>query len=220
MRTYLLCLLMIGAAANTACTMEHPSIAIGKRVAVEKLDAGEYAGRFKAIVVSDGKANGLDHAVALMHASSEGCRGHSFLTEDQSPALRQLQAVPSAGQTLSMTVACGHDRMPGYRTVTQAEARNLGGMPEEGVSDKIAYSHVRNDEKPQLVGERLIGGFLREVYTEECAGKAVLVEKIVMASEPREPTPELSGRENMHAVMHYRCVSAAPGGASVATTTE
>lgn len=218
MRRTTLFILAVSAAAIAGCTLEHPGIAIGKQVTVETLEAGKFAGRFKASVVSGGEASGLDYAGALLEASGRSCKG-SYLVEDQSPRLQDMNAIIPAGEEVSMTVACGHDRLPGHRIVSKGGANEVYGATPEGLSDKMAFAPVGKNENRRLVGERLVGGFLREVYTEQCAGKAVVVEKIVMVSEPTQPTATLPNVENLHVAMHYRCVDANAGTASVASKT-
>lgn len=206
-----LALLSAGIVAGLAgCQREHPSIAIGEDVIVEQLDAGRYAARFEARVVSKGKHSGLDHAAALLTAGGHACDSGSLQVQSQSPDLGAKASVPPAGTTLTMTVACRHDRLPGHRVVTEAEALAMSGPALPGSSNRSGYLSMRANETRVQSADALIGGFVREAYTEECGGQSLVVERIEMASVPREPGSDAPYVENLHAVMHFRCVDASP----------
>ncbi|MBW8367397.1 MAG: hypothetical protein K0M70_06020 [Arenimonas sp.] len=218
MRRTTVFLLALSAGTFAGCALEHPATGIGKRVTVETLEAGEFAGRFKASTVSQGEATVLDYAAALLQASGQRCND-SYSVQDQSPRLLNMQEMESivpAGEELSMTVACAYDRLPGHRIVNKGETGEFYGAAPQGVSQKMGYGTVRKDQNRRVVAESLAGNFLREVYTEDCAGKAVLVEKIVMLSEPIEPTALLPNVENIHVAMHYRCVDSSTVAAPLA----
>lgn len=209
-------LLFTGIVATLAgCQADHPSLAIASEVAVQKLDAGQHSARFEASVVSKGKDTGLDYAAALLTAGGQACSPRNLQVEDRSPELDQLAVAPPAGKKLTMTVACHHDRLPGHRVATEAEAHAMYADAPAGHSNRMASRSMRQGETRLDTAEGLVGSFVREAYTEECAGQSLLVEKIELASVPLEPssTPYV---ETLYGVMSYRCVESATVEAQVA----
>jgi hypothetical protein len=204
--------------AIAGCQGEHPSIGIGREVTIETLEAGRDSARFRASVVSGGKHTRLDYAAALLQAGGKACSPRTLSVEDQSPDLGAggLETAPEAGTTLTMTVACGHDRIPGHRVATEAEAMSLHGSSPPGSSDKSASRAMPKNETRLVTAEGLIGGFVREAYTEDCAGRGLIVEKIELASVPVEPGSGTPYVEKMHGTMHFRCMEAAPDEPQVA----
>lgn len=205
MRTAL-SLLSIGlVAALAGCQMEHPSVAIGRDVTVAKLDADRYFARFEASVISQGENTGLEYATALLTAGGQACGARTLSVQDRSPELDAMDVPPPARKKLTMTVACHHDRMPGHRVATQDEAWKMYEVSKPGFSSKMASRAMRKGETRLQSAESLIGSFVREAYTEDCDGRALILGGIELASVPAEPASGSDILESTYGVMHFRC---------------
>lgn len=205
-------------AALAGCTAEPASVAISRDVAMGKLDAGRYFARFEASVIANGEDSGLDYGTALLMAGGQACGSRTLSVQDRSTALDTTNVPPPAGKKLTMTVACHHDRMPGHRVATQDEAWKMYETSKPGSTSKMGSRLIRRNETRLNTAETLIGGFVREAYTEDCAGQALVVDGIELASVPDEPGSESDYVESLHGVLHFHCVDSSQGSASPAAS--
>ena len=199
--------------ATTGCQLG-AALEIEQDIQVTTLPPGDSAGRYEATVVAKAAGTYTDYMGALMTKASEACTGVSFGVEDSTYGPDVTSAVP-AGETLRVVVSCNHDRLPNHKVVAAEDFSVMTGDAPEGSLVKSASLHLdQHKGNKKLAVEALMGAFLREAYTEECEGKAVLVQYVATATSPGTPNEALLNPENMQATMHYRCVEVA----SIATT--
>lgn len=182
----------------------------GKGVQVKTLPPGDSAGRYEATVVAEAEGTYTAYMGELMSRASRDCSGRSFGVEDGTYGPDVDSLVP-AGEKLRIVVSCNHDRLPNHRVVAADDFSLMHGEAPEGFSSKSGSQQLAQHQgNEKLAVEALLGGYLREVYTEQCEGKAVLVRYIATASSPGTPSKHLPNPESMQATMHYQCVDAAP----------
>lgn len=186
-------------------------IGIGKGVEVKTLAPGDSAGRYEATVVAEAKGTYTDYMGDLMSRASRGCSGSSFSVDEGTYGPDIDSPVP-AGEKLRIVVSCNHDRLPNHRTLAADDLTLMHNEAPEGFSSKsgsMLLSTHRGDKR--LAAEALLGSYLRQVYTEQCEGKAVLIQYIATASSPGTPSEHLPEPESMQATMHYQCMDAPAG---------
>ena len=181
----------------------------GKDVQVKTLPPGDSAGRYEVTVVAEAKGTYTDYMGELMTRASRDCSGRSFDVEDATYG-PDIDSLVPAGEKLRVVVSCNHDRLPNHRVVAADDFTLMHGEAPEGFSSKsgskqLAHQHQGGEK---MAVESLLGGYLREVYTEQCEGRAVLVRYIATASSPGTPSKHVPKPESMQATMHYQCVDA------------
>jgi hypothetical protein len=175
-------------------------------ITVTALPAGDSAARFEATVVADKGVNFITYWGLLMAKASEGCVGGSFSVEN-SPDVGDIDLPVVAGETLKVVVACHHNRLPNHRVVAAGDYSVLElPVPAGSLVKTASKSLDQHQNNPRLAIEALIGGFVREAYTEQCAGKAVLVQFLATATAASAEGSESSDKKDAQATMHFRCV--------------
>ncbi len=202
--------LLAGGSLMAAWRMQGPAAEesdrdIGKGVQVKTLPAGDSAGRYEATVVARAKGTYSDYMVELMDRASRGCDGG--FSVDESTFGPDVDARVPRGESLRVVVSCQHDRLPNHRIVATGD-HALAALPEPQDALVKSASRLVNQHggSKKRAAESLLGGFLREAYTEQCAGKAVLVQFIATATDPGTASVHLPEPESMAATMHYQCV--------------
>lgn len=191
--------------ATTGCQLG-AALEIDQDIQVTTLPPGDSAGRYEATVVAKAAGTYATYMGALMTKASEGCNGVSFSVDDGSYGPEVTSPVP-AGEKLRIVVSCNHDRLPNHRVVAAEDFSVMTGDAPEGSLVKSASKQLdQHKGNKKLAVESLLGAFLREGYTEECEGKAVLVQYVATATSPGTPHASLPNPENMQATMHFRCV--------------
>lgn len=186
-----------------------PALELTKHVVAEEISpSDDGAPRYEVRLVSKEGYTVSDHSVALMMEVGKGCNGKSFTLESH-PALNvEDQTAPSvAGTSLWMRASCGLDLLPNHVAVASG-SHALVETPLPGTDTKQAFSTVRKHQTDMTVVNQLLGGFVREVATEDCAGKAVVIERIATGTEMLDATlaAKLDAEKYMHATMHFRCL--------------
>ena len=179
---------------------------LGKDVVVRTLPAGDSAGRHEATLVATAEGTYSTYMGLLLTRASERCSGGSFGIDEATYGPDIDDLVP-AGETLRMVVSCNHNRLPNHRVVAADDMSLFGrDVPEGSLSKSASQQLVQHRGNERLALESLLGGFLRQAYTEQCAGKAVLVEYIGSATSPGTPDDRVPDPENMQATLQFRCV--------------
>ena len=187
------------------------AVGVAEGVQVKTLPPGDTAGRFEATVVATGKGTYSEYMVELMARASRDCADRRY-SMDEATFGPDVETTAPAGEKLRLVFSCNHDRLPNHRVLAADDNSLMEADPPEGVSSKSGYmllSGHRGDQR--VTAEALLGGYLREVYTEQCEGKAVLVQYIATAYSPGTPSEDLPDPEAIQATMHYQCVDAASG---------
>jgi hypothetical protein len=196
-----------------------PTEELDELVVVEPMTAEEDGTpRYKATLVAQRGYTVSDHAVALMMAASERCDGSSFSLLSHRALYAEPTSLPAAGTPLWTKVTCGRDLLPNHVEVATGTHR-LAETSLPDTDTKVAWMLVRDGYSDAKVVESLLGGFVREVATEDCAGKALVIERIATGTEKfdDERAAELGADRAMHATMHFRCIDPpAPAAAAVA----
>lgn len=210
MRHHPLFLCIFTLVAATGC-QQASLTGLARDVVVTTLPAGTSAGRYEATVVASSAGTYATYMGLLMDHASKACQGKSYSVEDGTWGPDVDSRVPE-GEKLRMVVSCNHDRLPNHREVA-ADDSTLFSLPKpEGSLVKSASQQlVPHRGNTKMAVESLLGGFLREAYTEQCAGKAVLVQYLGTATSPGTPEKNIPDPENMQATMHYQCVDAPAG---------
>jgi len=189
-----------------------------KSVKVTELPAGDSAGRYQATVETVEGGTYFTYMGLLVTHAGRGCEGRSFAVDDWSDT-RVVDGPVAAGETLTVAVTCNHDRLPNHRELAEGDTDTPTQPPAAGSLQKSASQLMSQYQgSSKVASEVLIGGFLREAYTEECAGKPVIVEYLATATTPGTPSKLVPDPKSMHATMHYRCMDGdATPAADVAT---
>lgn len=187
------------------------AVEVAEGVVVKTLPPGDRAGRYEATVVATGKGTYSDYMVELMARASRDCADRSYSMDEATFGSDMNRQVP-AGERLEMVFSCNHDRLPNHRVLAADDNSLMQAEAPEGLSSKSGYMHLSGHRGNQrATAEALLGGYLREVYTEQCEGKAVLVKYIATAYSPGKPSEDSPTPESIQATMHYQCVDAASG---------
>ena len=192
--------------AATGCQLGS-AVEIGQDIEVTTLPPGDSAGRHEVTVVAKAPGTYTTYMGALMEKASEACAGR-YSVDNGSYGPDVTSPVP-AGEKLRMVVSCNHDRLPNHRVVAADDQTVLSLSAPDGSRAMSAYQALYQHNGSEILAvESLLGGFLHKAYTEECAGKPVLVQFIATATTPGTPSPGLPDAKAMQATMHYQCVDA------------
>jgi len=192
----------------SGCNRWDEQTEIGKAVRVSTLPAGDTAGRYEATVESFAGKGYVDHMVALMNAASQRCPSSSFAITQGAAKFPEAEGKAPAGETLSLVAECQHDRLPNHEVLGPGETWSaFVGPLAPGLDQKMATIPLKQHHgSVRLASEALFGGFLRKAYTEDCAGKAVVVEYLGVSTD----APATSGTQavdpSVGAVLRFRCM--------------
>ncbi len=200
-------LAIAAAAATSACnrapgTATPPAFELSRNVEVVELEPAANGARvFDLHILGDERYTFTDHAVALMMAmGEEHCAGNGFALGGDRDNFTTGDARPEADQQLTMQVTCALGLLPNHRTVEAGT--KVGEVFESPAGSQTRRAYMESTDvtdTPSQVANRLIGGFVREAYTEECGQRPMVIERIDTATE--------SGpKARMHGQLAFRCL--------------
>ncbi|GAB2664398.1 hypothetical protein [Arenimonas aestuarii] len=224
MNRSLAAILLVVAAGLAACSNGVPPAQqlAGDVEIVELEPAGNGARQFRLSIAGDARHTFTDHAVALMMAlTAEHCGGQGYGMGEGREDFPLGNERPVPGQPLSIKVTCQLGLLPNHRIV-EAGSSTFDVIPLPAGKDYLAASAMPMTDQDRTVDvvNRLIGDFVRQAYTEDCAQGPLVIERIETATEsgPRG-YPETADGEKLkarvpqtHAVLTYRCLEQDPDG--------
>lgn len=202
----------------TACSKGMPpAYQMAKDVEIIEIEpAANGAKQFELSIAGDARYTFTDHMVALMSAlGGEQCGGEGYGMGEGREDFPLGDRRPEAGQALSVQVTCQLGLLPNHRTV-ETGSSTFDVIPMPAGKNFMAGSAIPMTDQDRTVDvvNRLLGGFIREAYTEKCGQGPMIIEQIETATEsgPRE-YPEAADGERLeapgpqtHAVLTYRCL--------------
>lgn len=183
---------------------------------VELEPAANGAKQFKLSIAGDARYTFTDHMVGLMTAlEAKHCGGEGFGMGEGREDFPIGNERPESGQPLSIQVTCQLGVLPNHRIV-ETGSSTFNVIPvAKGKAFKAgsALPFADRDRTVDVVN-RMVGNFVREVYTEECSQGPIVIERIETATEagPREYPATSDGEKfdyrgpQTHAVLTYRCL--------------
>lgn len=217
-------LFVVLATGLTACSNSMPpAYQMAKDVDVIEIEpAANGAKQFELSIAGDARYTFTDHMVALMAAlGAEHCGGEGLSMGEGREDFPIGDKRPEAGQALSVQVTCQLGLLPNHRTV-ETGSSTFDALPMPAGKDYMAASAPPMTDRDRTVDvvNRLLGGFVREAYTEKCGQGPMVIERIETATEsgPREYPKSADGEvrkalgPQTHAVLTYRCLEQGPDG--------